>query len=127
MNRIQSWAIATMFVGLAACGDEPPTDQAEKAGSAVTETIAYQERLRTMDEGRRNATFIRAIRDAEKRCSHVQRSAYQQEFNGMSMWTAHCTETGDWVLLVSANGSTQVLHCSMAQRAGLPACASSGA
>jgi hypothetical protein len=67
----------------------------------------YEARLRTMPDGARNAVFIRAIRDAGFECQHVASSTPAGK-SGTAAWSAVCTDSGQWIIAIGANGNAQV-------------------
>jgi len=89
---------------LAACSDG--TQPQEKSAAPATED-AFQERIRTMPEAARNAVFIRAIRDAGFLCQHVASSSRMGE-GGAPTWSAVCSDSGQWIIAIGANGNAQV-------------------
>jgi hypothetical protein len=109
---------------LAGCGGG-----AEQAGNGQTAETGpdqnYQQEILSLDEGQRNATFIRAIRDAdtEGTCQGVVMSAYVGQYQGVPMWTARCEDGTDWAILIGDTGTAQVMTCTAAEQAGLPSCA----
>lgn len=70
----------------------------------------YQARLMAMQEGQRNAVFIRAIRDAGRDCQNVESSAFQGERNGQPVWTARCGDGQNWVIVIGRDGIAQVAN-----------------
>ena len=40
----------------------------------------------------------------------------------MAMWSAHCTDTGQWAIFIAPNGDVQVRPCADAAAIGVPAC-----
>jgi hypothetical protein len=104
---------------LAGCGDGTTAQQnvttmkVENAGS---------DRLAAMTPLYRNLGLWRAIRDAPQRCKKVDAGAFQQDYKGMAMWTAHCTDTGQWMLFIAPNDDVQVRACADAATLKLPAC-----
>jgi hypothetical protein len=109
-------AAAVMLLALAGCGrgkqDEAMTKIQIPEGD-------YQARLETMPEGARNAVFIRAIRDAGRKCQGVVGSAYQGAFRGRPTWTARCDDGVGWVILIGKAGIAEVVNLTEAERAGL--------
>jgi hypothetical protein len=97
-------ACALAMAQLAGCGEPEPAPVDDNAATEVN----YQERLQTMDEGARNATFIRAIRDADFPCQGVTASSYQGETNGAPTWTATCDDGSSWTIFIGEGGVAQV-------------------
>lgn len=113
MKRLLAPALAAL--ALAACGDGAEVKDIEVAEGN------YQARLQAMPEGQRNAVFIRALRDAGQPCQGVESSAYQGEREGAPTWTARCTDSGDWLILLGGDGIVQVVSAPEAVRGGLAA------
>ena len=67
----------------------------------------YAARIRAMPEAARNAVFIRAIRDARFDCQHVASSSEVGK-NGSAAWSAVCSDSGQWIIGIGANGNAQV-------------------
>jgi hypothetical protein len=40
----------------------------------------------------------------------------------MAMWTAHCTDTGDWAIFIAPTADVQVRQCRHSKELGLPEC-----
>lgn len=118
LNQSIAGAGAALLLTLAGCG-EPQRDTADDTNIEVAEGN-YSERLQTMEEGQRNAVFIRAIRDAGFPCQGVQSSAYQGESNGVPTWTAQCEDDVQWVIMLGADGVAQVANAAEL-RAATPA------
>jgi hypothetical protein len=103
---------------LAACEDGSPE-------SNVTHVVAansYSDQLKALSEPTRYLGLYRALRDNGQRCKRVDRGQYQQQYKSMAMWTAHCTDTGDYALYIAPNGDVQVSPCKDARELGLPEC-----
>ena len=103
---------------LAACEDGTPEQN-------VTQVVAanpYSDQLKGLSEPTRFLGLYRALRDNGQRCKRVDRGAYQQQYKTMAMWTAHCTDSGDWAIYIAPNGDVQVSQCRHAAELGLPLC-----
>ena len=75
------------------------------------------DQLKALSEPTRNLGLYRAIRDNGRRCKRVDQGAYQQQYKTMAMWTARCSDTGDYALYIAPNGDVQVSPCKDAKRA----------
>jgi hypothetical protein len=117
MLRIAAPALAALLL-LAACGDGTPEQNVTHLKTANT----YSDQLKAMTPLYRNLGLWRAVRDAPERCKKLDNGAYQQEYKTMAMWTAHCTDTGQWAVFIAPNGDVQVRSCADAAVLGLPAC-----
>jgi hypothetical protein len=117
MLRRMTPALGVLLL-LAGCGDETP------AQNVTTLKVANpgSDRLAAMAPLYRNLGLWRAIRDVPERCKKVDAGAFQQDYRGMAMWTAHCTDTGQWMVFIAPNGDVQVRACTDAAALNLPAC-----
>lgn len=91
---------------LAGCdGGAPETvNKAEPVGPE-----AVQNQLVAMPEGQRNAVFIRALQDAGQECQHVESSAPAGEHQGFPVWSARCSDGGNWTIVITNDGTAAVL------------------
>ena len=69
----------------------------------------YQARLVAMPAATRDATFLRAIRDAGRDCQSVQRSAPAGTINDAPAWTATCEDGAQWTIAIGRDGIAQVM------------------
>ncbi|HEY9553816.1 hypothetical protein [Allosphingosinicella sp.] len=88
----------------------------------VTGEAPYVEQLKALGEMNRGLALRRAIQDSGERCKRVDSSGYQQDYRNLSMWTARCSDSGDWALFVAPNGDVQVRRCEDAASLELPTC-----
>ena len=111
---------ATPLLLLAACdgggGETPANVTVMKAANP------YVDQLRALSDMNRDLALRRAIQDAGNRCKKVDASGYQQDYKNMSMWTARCSDTGDWALFIAPNADVQVRACENAVQLELPEC-----
>jgi hypothetical protein len=108
MNKM--W-IAAVLMTLSACG---PGGGSAPTGNQAS-SVDYRDRLETMPEGQRNAVFIRAIRDAGLDCQQVQGSVAAGDYRGMPVWDVRCAGGGNWTIVVTANGTAQILDANEAR------------
>lgn len=111
---------ALMVLALAGCDGGKPA-----ANAPVTKIRAsseYVDRLRALSDLNRGLALRRAIQDSGDRCKRVDNSGYQQDYENLSMWTARCSDGGDWALFIAPNGDVQVRDCADVVELGLPAC-----
>ena len=108
---------------LAGCEDGAP----ERNVTQVVAANPHSDQLKALSEPTRYLGLYRALRDNGQRCKRVDRGAYQQQYKTMAMWTAHCTDSGDWAIYIAPNGDVQVEPLRDAQELGLPECARSQA
>lgn len=113
------WAtMATAAVLLAACEDGAP----ERNVTKVVAANPHSDQLKALSEPTRLLGLYRALRDTGQRCKRVDRGEYQQQYKTMAMWTAHCTDTGDFALYIAPSGDVQASPCGDAVELGLPVC-----
>lgn len=103
---------AAALLTLAACGDGE-----REAASIEAADDNHADRLQTMDEDQRNATFIRAIRDAGLNCQGVESSTYQGRQNGAPTWSARCSDDTEWIIILGNDGAAQVVNAEELRRA----------
>jgi hypothetical protein len=116
---MKSWAtIAASLVLLAGCEDGAPNRNVTK----VVVTNPMSDQLKALSEPTRNLGLYRAIRDNGRRCKRVDQGAYQEQYKTMAMWTARCSDTGDYALYIAPNGDVQISACKDARELGLPEC-----
>lgn len=118
MSRIRIATIAGLALLAAGCEDGAPDRQA----ASVKAANQTSDGLKALSEPNRHLGLRRAIMDNGQRCKKVDRGAYQQEYKNMAMWTAHCTDTGDWAVFIAPDGTVQSRRCGNLTRLGLPAC-----
>jgi len=112
--------IAFALVAAAGCdGGDPPT-RTKTTKMAIANP--YHDRLTTLSELNRSLALRRAVQDAGEACKKIERSAFQGEFKALKMWTASCSDSGDFALFIAPNGDVQVRKCSDAKTLGLPEC-----
>lgn len=114
MVRTLPFIGALVALALAGCGD------AGDGGTNVTvpgpeET---QARLEAMPEGQRNAVFIRAIRDADQPCQHVESSRAAGEDQGYPVWAATCDGGAEYRIVIQNDGTASVLGTADARLVG---------
>jgi len=100
----------TIMAGLAlvltGCGGSAPesVNKVEPAGAEAVEN-----EIAAMPEGQRNAVFIRALQDAGQECQHVDSSAPAGEHQGLPVWSARCSDGGNWTIVITNDGTAVVL------------------
>jgi hypothetical protein len=111
-------SLAAFGLLLAGCEDGAP----ERNVTQVVAANPQSDQLKALSEPTRYLGLYRALRDNNRRCKRVDRGAYQQQYKSMAMWTAHCTDSGDWALYIAPNGDVQASPCADAKELGLPEC-----
>ena len=107
---------AAALVGACEGGDEANVTQI-----VVNKGNPFHEKMLAMSETNRMLALRRAIQDEGGSCPRITDSVYQQQYEGMAMWTARCS-TGDWAVYVAPSGVVQTRPCRHAEQLGLPEC-----
>jgi hypothetical protein len=107
-----------LLVALAGCQREA----ADGGTAQVNAANPDAERLKSLTPELRNVGLRNTIRDSGAHCERVDRSGYQQDYRNLSMWTAHCTDSGDFAVFIGPNGEGQVRPCDQAKALGVPEC-----
>ena len=106
-----------LAASLAACGSQPAPTAANASGNAIENTA---NQLASLTEGQRNAVFIRALRDANQACQHVDSSESLGQYQGYPVWRAHCDNGAtNWTIVITADGTAQIINDAEARLAGL--------
>jgi hypothetical protein len=106
-------AAAAIFA-LAACNSgSPPAAPVNQADSAA----ASGNQIAALPEGSRNGVFIRAIRDANQDCQHVDSSQAAGTQQGFPVWTAHCSDGASYTIVLTGNGGATVINAAEARLA----------
>lgn len=117
---LRSTGVLPFLMLLAACGDQSP-QQSNAAVPAVPKVNAFQQKMLALNEIDRSLVLRRAVQDDGGRCPKIKGSAYQQEYKGMSMWVASCSEA-DWAVFLGPEDNVQARLCSQERELGLPEC-----
>jgi hypothetical protein len=107
---------AILAVLLGGCGEEP-AQETNRPAEAPTDDVAN--RLAALPEGQRNAVFIRAIRDAGEDCQHVETSVRAGEYQGNPVWSAQCEGGDSWTIVVTPDGTAQLVNEAEARLVGM--------
>lgn len=105
-------------IGVAACesGDPPENRTQIKVANPGHDSLL---RLSSLNQ---RIALMRAIRDNGRRCQRVDGARYQEDFRGMVMWVALCSDQRHWAIFIAPNGDTQVRDCADAAQLRLPQC-----
>lgn len=114
MLKLTALMPAALAVLLAACQNNAPEPRNEAAAGAQS----VQNELAALPEGQRNAVFIRAIRDANQDCQHVESSTLVGEHQGFPLWSARCDGGRTFTIAIGNAGEAQVIDDSVARVAG---------
>ena len=110
--------IATgLVLALAGCGGERRDEAARQPETNQGADVANQ--LAALPEGQRNGVFIRAIRDAGEDCQHVIASSRAGEYQGMPVWSAQCDGGASWTIVVTRDGTAQLVNDAQARLVGV--------
>jgi hypothetical protein len=121
--RKQLAAIGALGLALGAC--DGGGSQATGEQAARPRENPYQQKLLALEERDRNLALRRAIQDDGGSCPQIKGSTYQQEYQKMAMWVAHCEGRAgrrDWAVYIGAAGMVQARACATARQLGLPEC-----
>ena len=100
-----------------ACGDTSPTPPNY---TEAKDNPAHQQMLAARDVDRMLA-LRRAIQDDEGSCPKVTGSAFQENYKGMAMWVAYCSN-GAWAVYIAPSGDIQARACKDSRQLELPEC-----
>ena len=94
-----------LSLALAGCdGASAPTTAAAPADTAFFNQVA------ALPEGQREGLLLRAIRDAGQNCQGVTATTRAGEPGGPPAWLATCTDKGQWLVVLKADGTAQVTN-----------------
>ena len=96
----------TIMAGLALAGCQ---GRAPESANKAEPAEAVENEIAAMPEGQRNAVFIRALQDAGRDCQHVESSAPAGEHQGFPVWSARCSDGGNWTIVITNDGTAVVL------------------
>lgn len=105
---------------LGSCGNPGGDNAGQPRARAVPNP--YQQKLLALSERDRNLTLRRGIQDDDGQCRRIEGADYQQEYRGLAMWVARCSEGRNWAVFVSSNGFVQARDCAHEKELGLPEC-----
>jgi hypothetical protein len=115
MRTIMTGAGIGLALALGGCGDR----SANEANRTGANQVDVANQLAELPEGQRNAVFIRAIRDAGEDCQHVESSARAGEYQGMPVWSAQCAGGSSWTIVVTRDGTAQLVNDAQARLVGV--------
>lgn len=116
MRATLSGAGLAVALALGGCGDRAaePANRAE-----ANEAVDVANQLAALTDGQRNAVFVRAIRDAGEDCQHVESSVRAGEYQGNPVWSASCSGGPSWTIVVTRDGTAQLVNDAEARLVGL--------
>lgn len=105
-------------VGVAACeSGEAPVNRTQ-----IKVANPGHEGLLKLSGLNQRLALMRAIRDNGRRCRRVDGARYQEDYRGMVMWVALCSDQRHWAIFIAPNGDTQVRECGDMAQLRLPQC-----
>lgn len=111
--------LLTAMLALTACDVAPDTRKVAKpTGSKFNR---FHQKLLELSKVDRDLAIRRAIQDDGGQCPRISGTAYQEDYKGMAMWTARCSNR-DFAVYISGGGGVQARPCDDARALGLPAC-----
>ena len=109
---------------LTACGDGGTAGQETQRQpvEAASKPNPFHDQLMKLSETDRGLALRRAVQDNGGSCRRIVSSAYQEEYQGLRMWTLRCEGKRDWAIFVGAAGRVQARSCADNVKLKLPAC-----
>lgn len=106
-----------VVVALALVGLNLNAMQAKDDGSSRNMKSNWLERMAPAE---RSHAFSGLMKDAGEECAAVSRFYFRGDIGLNAAWNIRCTDTGDWMVLIAANGWTRVAGCAKLNEAGTP-------
>lgn len=109
---------ALAALALAGCGGEGNITandavQAEPLNSADTDNAAdqtnYSAAVLAQNDAQRNATFIRALKDAPLDCEHVDSSTRIADQDGVPTWRVTCKGGTNYLIGIPKDGVAKII------------------
>jgi hypothetical protein len=94
-----------LLLALGGCDSGSPPAPAPTVQPAQN---VYKARIDALPDARRDAVFLRAVRDAGHDCQEVIGSAYNGEQFGMPAWAGRCRDGADWLIMLGRDGRALV-------------------
>ena len=110
------------LVALALCGCGEAGDGQQRNVTRIEMANPVSDQLKGGNDLYRAIGLRRAIIDSGQRCKKVDGAAYQEDYKNHAMWTAHCTDSGDWAVFISPGGEAQARPCADLVQLKIPAC-----
>lgn len=111
--------IACLALAAPGCDSGPPT---ETRSTKMVIANPYHDRLMALSELNRSLALRRAVQDNGEACKRIESSNFQGEYQRLKMWTASCSDSGDFAVFIAPNGDVQVRKCTDARELGMPEC-----
>jgi hypothetical protein len=111
---------ALLCLGLCACGDSGSTPERQVTKVEMANPISDQ--LKGGNDLFRSIGLRRAIVDSGHRCKNVDAGGFQQSFKNYALWTAHCSDSGDWAVFIAPAGEAEARRCTDMATLKLPSC-----
>lgn len=120
---IRTGLLVALVALTGACGDfDPPPENESAVAARSSRPNPFHEQLLALDDTDRGLTLRRAVQDNGGSCPRIISSGYQEEYQGLRMWTLRCEGKRDWAVFVGAAGRVQVRTCADNEKLGLPVC-----
>src|SRR4051812_45923253 len=88
-----------LSLALCACGDS-----GSQPGQNVTRiemANPFSDQLKGGDALYRSIGLRRVVVDSGHRCKNVDAGGFQQTYKNYALWTAHCSDSGDWAIFIA--------------------------
>jgi hypothetical protein len=109
-----------LVLALCACGDSG--SQPKQNVKRIEMANPVSDQLKGGNDLYRAIGLRRVIVDSGQRCKNVDAGGYQQNFKNYALWTAHCSDSGDWAVFIAPAGEAEARRCADMARLNLPAC-----
>jgi len=117
IRRALAWTvIPTVLIGVV-LGAQIAYEQLSRRGSSRNE---YSNAIEIQDRAGRSAAFSQLMRDAGQTCVSTTKSLFRGDIGANAAWALRCQDSGDWLVLIAANGATRVASCGPLEKAGTP-------
>ncbi len=117
-GRMLAAAPLLLLLAIPACDD----GQAPAPVKQLKVQNPYHDQLNALSEPMKRLGLMRAIRDSGNRCKRVDAAAHQEDYEGMPMWVAQCSDSGGWAVFIAPNADIQVRDCDEMAQLQLPQC-----
>lgn len=113
--------IATaLSLPLCACGDNGSQQQQDVTKVVIANPVSDQ--LKGGDALYRAIGLRRVIVDSGHHCKSVDAGGFQQPYKNYALWTAHCTDSGDWAVFIAPAGDAEARRCDEMVQLRMPKC-----
>ena len=107
--RIQLIGLGALLLSACGSGGGDSANEAEnQVNAAPVRLDETQQRVTNLSEGERNAMLIRAIRDANLPCQHVESSVAATEARTAPAYFATCEDGAVYAVAIGSDGNATV-------------------